>query len=173
MNLKFFSPINILPLLTWLSSAIFFTIIQTGCHAIDEKKPVTDQPAVTKVNSTAVQNWVSLDIKFKPETSDEMKAMSIHEIEKLITDSVNKMRLGKYKNFAPKITITQNPWASPLYVNISYSNYLQDSLPPTSCPNPCQNRCGVCFMVTYVAANPVNPISKYIETVSDPIEEKR
>lgn len=135
------------------------SIIQLSCNGKPESQTVTD--------SFTMKNWVTLDIKFKPGTSDEMMDMSIRIIKKALIDSINTLRHGVLPNFAPNISTTSNPWSGPSSVTLMMAYSSSDSLPNPSCPKPCSQQCGVCFMVANAfSLNPNDSSSKVIESIA-------
>ena len=159
---------------------VSISIFQIGCNSNPEKPIGVESPMVksdspfAKSDLLALRNWVALDIKFKPGTTDEVKERAIKAIENIITDTVNKLRNGSYPNFAPNFTRTTNQWVDASLVNLRISFYSKDTIMGGGCPNPCQNKCGVCATIlNNLIIDPQGPISnKFIEKISSPADDK-
>jgi hypothetical protein len=131
----------------WFLIVVIFTvtIFQFGCTSSTEKseKPFT-------------KNWMTANIKFKPNASSEMRELSSKAIEELIedkVDSVNLMRGGKYPKFSPKIMINKSPVGdtSSYQFNIIYAS-ASDTIGNPPCT--CKYNCGVCKIIQNYIINP-------------------
>jgi len=133
-----------------------FTIFQTGCNGSTENKANEGNTSPGKQADEISGDWISLDIKFKPNTNGEMRDESIRTIEKLLVDSVTVLRAGKYPNYYPYIKIDKGVFYDTLHYLLRIGNF--PSGPPLTSPpntvsapdttnNPkckCKVNCGVC-----------------------------
>src|SRR5579862_1004827 len=87
--------------LRWISIFLIFILVQSGCTDNNNGESAKEARSFTKSDSSANLNWVDVLIKFKPNTTAEMRDFSIRAFKKLIMDSVNIMRKGSFSGFAP------------------------------------------------------------------------
>ncbi len=170
-----FPPIKFSSIIKCAALLVSIYISQIACNSNTEKPSQLESP-MAKTDSTTDKSdslcqriWVAMDIKFKPDISDEIMDNAIRAIKNLLVDSVNKMRLGKFPGFAPNITTKSNHWKAPSIVSITVGTNLSDTtVGPPICKNPCTTHCGVCAMVSRsIGINPIGPLSnKIIEYIS-------
>ena len=136
-------------------TAIVTTLLYTACN---------NQPNQTgRIKPT---NWVTLKIKFKPNTSEERRDSSIKEIQRMLLDSVAPLR-SQYSNYNPSLEIITTPFTDPLNCWISVNNTYgsadptslqlsKDTTPdPPVCPAcPTGQYCRVCGPIGSYLANP-------------------
>jgi len=134
MRRKIFPALSFTAALLWI--AVFFTvaILQFGCSSRNDH----EDKAVTK-------NWIALNIKFKPNTTGEMRDVSIKAIEKLVVDTLISMRSGKHPNFSPKILISKTPFGDTLDYQFNIQYAAADTISNPTCK--CINNCGVCLII--------------------------
>jgi hypothetical protein len=137
MRRKSFSPSGFFSVLLWITLFCTVTVFQTGCNNNETSRMGTDKPIPT--------NWVALNIKFKPNTTNEMRDLSIRTIEKLLIDSVKALRMGKHPNFSPTIAINKDPLGDSLDYGLSVPYVAKDTISNPTCR--CVNNCGVCFVL--------------------------
>jgi hypothetical protein len=138
--ISFYSPLLI---------AVFFacTLLQTGCNN-----------AGGQIKETAQQkdsnNWITMDITFKPNTDEEFREKAIRVIEKMWIKEAAPFT-KKYANLYPSIRVIKFPFLDTLKYRVSllgtfYSK--SDSGEPkplttymalTPCP-PCPGLCPAC-----------------------------
>lgn len=141
MRRKTFPALTFTGALLWIVVFFIGTIFLFGCSSRNDHK----DKSVTK-------NWIALNIKFKPNTTDEMRDISIKAIEKLVVDTIISMRNGRYPNFSPNITINKNPFGDTLdyQFNIQYGMAVDTISNPTC---KCRHDCGVCRIITNYVRN--------------------
>src|SRR5262245_39285249 len=86
----------------FLVLGVSFAIVNTqiGCNS-----RVSD--SVAKLDTIKVQNWITLDVKFKPNTNGEMRDKSLRAIEKILVDSLKVLRAGNFPDYSPEMTISR------------------------------------------------------------------
>ena len=175
MNTRPFSPMSFFSALVWIVLVFIVSTIQISCNNNkDATSGLTLGGPSPKVDTPMWRNWAVLDVKFKEGTSEEIKDRSIKEIIKHITDTVDKIRLGQIPDFAPQISTIKNPWNKNSKISIEVQIFSKDTI-GGSCPNPCQQSCGVCYMTKeYGISNPGNPQGPYssIESITSPVSDR-
>jgi len=125
----------------------------------------------------APQDWISIDIKFKANTTGPSRDASIRVIEKVLTDTLDIMRNGKYSYYKPFFTVQKNPYQDTLkyFLSVGHGKYPDvsaDSLPPNpSCT--CANGCKICpRLKNYVSYPGTGPLDSSAWAAIDSIEIK-
>jgi hypothetical protein len=157
MKMKFFFPMYFCCIIIFL-----FGIFQSGCNS-----PHSNSISDTKEFS---DDWITLDVKFKPYTNGEVRDISVRALEQLLVDSIKVMREGLYPNFSPSFKVSKDlfgdtleyflgvgkPLPMPPPINTSGQNYntvaTSDTISNPKCY--CRNNCGVCLMMNSIANNP-------------------
>jgi len=133
-----------------------FTILQIGCNGSTENKANEENTSPGKQTDEISSDWITLDIKFKPNTNGEIRDGAIRTIEKLLVDSVTTLRAGRYPNYYPYIKIDKGIFYDTLHYLLRVGDF--PSGPPLMPPpnsvsasdtanNPkckCNINCGVC-----------------------------
>ena len=129
--------------------------------------------------SEAAENWVVLNIKFKPGVSGTVRDTCINRVKDLLIDSVKGLR-KQYPDYYPAISVEGFPFIDTLsYVirvakpsstrkgGIRYAHDTSTNI-PVSCN--CSNGCKICFNVPdyhYYTTSGLNKnLSLYIESVT-------
>jgi len=82
-------------------------LLQTGCSN-----------AGGQTNQQKSGNWITVDITFKPNTTEEVREKAIRAIEKMwIKTAAPAMK--KYPNLYPSISVTTMPFLDPLKYRVS------------------------------------------------------
>jgi hypothetical protein len=141
MRSKTFPTFSFSAALLWIAVFFTVTILQFGCSSQND-------PA----DKSVTKNWIDLNIKFKPNTTSEMRDVSIKAIEKLVVDTLITIRSGKYPNFSPNIMIGKSPFGDTLDYNFTMQYAAAgDTIGPPPCK--CINNCGVCLIITKYVHN--------------------
>jgi hypothetical protein len=123
------------------------TVLSTACNNSNETSNV--------VGRLKPGNWVSLDIKFQPNTDEERRDKSIKAIERMLLNSVTPL-MKEYKDYYPSMRVTWTPTTDTLHYWIDVINtygmgtkptmYALSSGPdqPTCPPCPTTNPCRIC-----------------------------
>jgi len=135
-------------------TAIVTTILYTACNNSNDQG---------RIKPT---NWVTLKIKFKPNTNEQRRDSSIKEIQRMLLDSVAPLR-HQYSNYNPSLEIITTPFTDTLHCWISVINtygladptslqYSKDTTPdPPVCPAcPLGQYCRVCGPIGSYSTNP-------------------
>lgn len=135
MRRKTFPALTFTAALLWIVVFVIGTIFQFGCSSRNDQ-----------ADKSATENWIAMDIKFKPNTTGEMRDVSIKAIEKLVVDTLISMRSGRFPNFSPSIMISKNPFGDTLnyQFDVKYGPAV-DTISNPSCK--CINNCGVCLII--------------------------
>jgi hypothetical protein len=124
--------------------AIVFMVL-TACNPELANSDLTVKPG----------NWVTLNIKFKPNTGEEQRDKSIKAIQRMLLHSVAPL-MNQYKDYYPSMKVTTTPFTDTLQCWISIINtYGQGTSPmtystatgidPPTCPQcPTTNPCRIC-----------------------------
>ena len=121
------------------------------------------------------ENWVDLQIKYKPEATAEIRDASLKAIEQILTDTLREMRKNGYSGFLPDIFIKKSPFKDTNSVEILVRNgkgiiaTAQDTVPPPPCI--CPQKCRLCAMATLLAVRFPGP--PFEITVMDPADLKQ
>ncbi len=123
-------------------------------------KNAKDNSNINTVTAPVItpEDWINIDIKFKANTTSTSRSFSIGAIEKVLTDTLDIMRSGKYSYYKPYFIVQKNPYKDSLryFLSVGHGKYLDasaDSLPPN--PNcTCANGCKICPRLTYYVAHP-------------------
>ena len=100
---------QLVPFYTPFLIAVFFacTLLQTGCSNAG------GQTTQQKSN-----NWITMDIIFKPNTTEESREKAIRVIEKMWIKSAAPI-MKKYPNLYPSISVTKMPFLDTLKYRLS------------------------------------------------------
>jgi hypothetical protein len=163
-----------------------FIILQIGWNGSTENKANEESTSPNKQTSQISNDWIALDIKFKPNTNGEMRDESIRTIKKLLVDSVTALRAGRYPNYYPYFKIDQGIFYDTLHYLLRIGNF--PSGPPLTPPpnlvsasdstnNPkckCNVNCGVCQQLRGLISDSSSTNSPYrnISSVSFPGSEQ-
>ena len=146
-----------------------------------------NNPESTKGDSTMPSgrikpgNYVSLEIRFQPNTDEERRDKSIKAIEKMLLNSVTPL-MKDYKDYHPSMRVTWTPTTDTLHYWVDVINtygipskpmsytFSRDTTPdkPICPPCPTANPCQICQMlVNYSRDNPAYGIASIsIDTTS-------
>ncbi|SRR6266496_815438 len=85
-------------------TVVFFAyaLLQTGCNN-----------AGGQTNQQKSDNWITMDITFKPNTNEEFRDKAIRAIEKMWIESAAPV-MKKYPNLYPSISVTKMPFLDTL-----------------------------------------------------------
>ena len=141
-------------------SAIVTIILYTACNPNPPEQQGRIKPT----------NWVTLKIKFKPNTNEERRDSSIKVIRRMLLDSVAPLR-NQYSNYNPSMEIITTPFTDSLHCWISVNNtygladptmlqFSKDTTPdPPVCPAcPLGQYCRICNAVVSYSGNPAYSI---------------
>jgi hypothetical protein len=140
------------PLLITVFSACI--LLQTGCNNSGEQAKETTQQKDSSTQQKESNNWISMDITFKPNTDEEFREKAIRDIEKMWIKEASPF-MKKYDNLYPSISVTKFPFLDTLKYRLSllstfYSKtdsgepkLLMASKVITPCP-PCPGLCPAC-----------------------------
>jgi len=101
--------ICVMLLIALISGCIF---IQTGCNNSGAQS-VSHAP-----DQNRSTNWITMDITFKPNTSEEFREQAIRAIEKMWIKSAAPV-MKKYPNLYPSISVTKMPFLDTLKYRLS------------------------------------------------------
>jgi hypothetical protein len=161
-----------------ISIFLLCTLMQIGCTDNGKNTNVEDAKILVKTDSSTSVNWVDVLIKFNPNTTAEMRDMSIRAIEKLILDSVKVMRKGNFPNFSPTFMVSNNQIVEPLTYGFKAVATASTAPPIKDTACTCARNCGVCVMLqNFLHSSPTGPISgvltpspsQNILSISDPV----
>jgi hypothetical protein len=134
--------------LRWISIFLIFILIQSGCTDNKNGESVIETRSLTKSDSSAKLPWVDVLIKFKPNTTSEMRDFSIRAIKKLIMDSVTIMRKGSFSGFDPIFVVSNSEISDPLTYGFKVVATANTAAPIKDTACTCAHGCGVCAMLT-------------------------
>jgi hypothetical protein len=152
-----------------LRMIICFLIVYSlaGCKSDDKDKP-----------KEPIRNWITLDIRFKVNTTADLRDLTIRTIEKLLIDSFTMSTFPMDSSYFPIISISKSPSTDTLryFLNVgpdSNSTKIQsfpphDQVPTNRPPCECANGCKVCIIIKGNFENPPpdHPEYKYIASIS-------
>src|SRR4029079_18227199 len=88
-----------------MAAGLVFGMLQTACNSNPNEN---NMRASTAVDLPKNENWVDLNVRFKKGTNVEIRDQALRAIKKIILDSVNTLKAGKYPNFSLTIAIANN-----------------------------------------------------------------
>ena len=146
--------------LRWISIFLIFILVQSGCTDNNNGESAKEARSFTKSDSSANLNWVDVLIKFKPNTTAEMRDFSIRAFKKLIMDSVNIMRKGSFSGFAPVFIVSNSEISDSLTYGFKVVATANTAAPIKDTTCTCAHGCGVCAMLTrYLVSSPPDTAS--------------
>ncbi len=179
MNTRPVSDILTIPKMCFISIFLMLILIQIGCTNPGKNSSTENANTLDKSDSNTSMNWVNVLITFKPNTTAEVRDMTIRAIEKLIMDSVYTMRKGNFPQFSPTFMISNNEIDGPLIYGLKAVANASTAPPIKDTICTCAHNCGVCAMLlnnlgySPPSPNPVVPaISPFqnISTITDPVK---
>jgi hypothetical protein len=128
-----------------------FISFQIGCHSSTVNKANEENTSPRNQVDEISNDWITLDVNFKPNTNGEMRDESIRTIEKLLVDSVTVLRAGKYPNYYPYIKIDKGVFYDTLHYLLRIGDFPSgpplmspsNSVPAPDTTNSPKCRCGV------------------------------
>jgi hypothetical protein len=186
MRKKVFLRLSVACRLFLIIAFMVLIIFQIGCNGSTENKANEESTSPNKQTSQISNDWIALDINFKPNTNAEMRDESVRTIEKLLIDSVTVLRAGKYPDYYPYIKIDRGIFYDTLHYLLRLGNF--PSGPPLTPPpnslsasdttnNPkckCNVNCGVCQQLRGLIGDSSSTNSPYrnISSISFPGSEQ-
>lgn len=145
-----------------LLTMLLFSAGQIGCNNSN----------TAETSAALPEDWFTVDIKFKPNTSAETRDQSIRGIEGLLLDSVRALISGGHPDFSPSVNISRDPLKDSLryFLSIGYNKI---SPPPAAAldtiSNPrciCNHGCGVCLMINQHFNDTTSPYHRDIDSIA-------
>jgi len=136
-----------------MAAGLVFGMLQTACNSNPNEN---NMRASTAVDLPKNENWVDLNVRFKKGTNVEIRDQALRAIKKIILDSVNTLKAGKYPNFSLTIAIANNSDDSLFYGVVGIPSTSAAPIKDTTCT--CARNCGVCLMIRTAATVPTGPV---------------
>lgn len=170
MRKNAFYPANSFAMFCGVALYLLIACSQVACnYPVKERAPI--------------RNWITLDIKYKANTTAELRDITLRSIEKLLVDSFTAQKSSNYYNYPPIITISKSPSIDTLRYDINIGpssnstmvqslsqHYLALPLRDSTAKPPCycSTNCGVCEILNNYMHNPPpdHPEFKYIDSIS-------
>ncbi len=162
--------------LRWISIFVIFILIQSSCTDNKNNASVLETRSLTKSDTSTKLNWVDVLIKFKPNTTSEMRDFSLRAIKKLVMDSVSIMRKGSFSGFDPIFVVSNSEISDPLTYGFKVVATANTAAPIKDTACTCAHQCGVCAMLSHslIGSSP-DPALKTtpfqnISAIMDPVQ---
>jgi hypothetical protein len=159
--------LKFLYLLMCITSLSGFIIFYTGCNGGSELK-VNSQSLVVQ----NPDNWLVLDVKFKPYVNKEIRGKAIQVLQEYLIDTVFSIRNNGNPEYHPSITIKSFPFdgdTSSYQIKISRSSdhsfdyaLAKDTTVGPSVPCKCPT-CGICQKAKTILLDNT-PLSQFVES---------
>ena len=126
-------------------AAIIIAVLCTTCSNSNSSNSEVLKPS----------NWVTLNVRFQPNTDEEHRDRSIKAIQRMLLHSVAPL-MNQYTNYYPSMRVTTTPFGDTLHYWVTVMNtYGQGTNPmavstaktidPPTCPQcPTTNPCRIC-----------------------------
>lgn len=151
-------------------AAIVLTMLSTACNNAGSPNSGISHSTDSGV-SLRPSSWVTVNIKFQPNTGEEQRDMSIKTIQRMLLNSVTPL-MREYKNYYPSMKVTTTPFTDTLQCWISIINTYGTGTSPMvyslstgpgepTCPQcPTTNPCRICDSLLRYDGNLTYGISK-------------
>ena len=152
-----------------MGMVLYFLIAysQVGCKSPDTNKP-----------KEPIRNWITLDIKFKTNTTADLRDLAIRTIEKVLIDSFMTPTFPIDSSYVPIISISKSPTTDTLryFLNVgpdsnstkiqAFPPHAQETADRPACV--CSTTCKLCTIIQgYLESPPPShPEYKYIFSIS-------
>ncbi len=154
MKWDFSSPVKYFTGFCTLSVFLACSILIFSCCQSGDKPQGTSGPVLPPSQTETAENWIDLQIKFKPNSSKEMRDASVMAIEQMLIDTIAEMRKGRYPNYSPEIITKKTPLKDSNLMELMIRNVQFGPHPDSTTILPPKCVCATCKICNIISLNP-------------------